>query len=335
MKVVCLDFASFGQTRIARFVRAALASLTCVVLAQSPITAQTPGTAQTVGTPAASEKIYTVNELIAELDTLQGKDVSVRGWLDECIGDLCTLLPRSPSAADRLAPPDARPKGLMVGRLKEFDLSANLHRFQGVILKARVLGRCGDGPNCGDRAGDILPLAPPVIVEKLTTRQGWPAAFRGGLLQQLDAVTDPALTLAVRRTLDDIVSREVARIERAFLRYDPSRRVSYNGKPSLREDDLLRLAAVLVEGPNPPAEVLAEGRAARMEIQLYRDLETDGPLAQSLSADAVATACICLKTRCEVSDWPRDLSELLHNRANPYLCLDAAKRNGVWAVSPY
>jgi hypothetical protein len=266
---------------------------------------------------AAQERVYTVPELIAAKDSLLGQAVRVRAWFDECIPDACGLLPEPPVGPA----PTSRPVGLEVGNPSDYRLNLHELRFQGVLARVRVGPGCGaDEVPCRSPRGDLTLLERPSVIAATPTARGWPGLYRGGPLVPL-ATPDPALGLAVRELLAKVRAGDRAGLTRAAALFNPGGR-----------DDAALREAVLFEGTNPPATALANGGG--LEMRLLSDPETDADLARSLGAEAVATACVCLKPTCGAQDWPREVGDLLVNRANPYICFDAARRGGLWRVSP-
>jgi hypothetical protein len=265
----------------------------------------------------AQERVYTVTELHAARDSLLGQEVRVRAWFDECIPDACGLLPEPPAGAA----PTSRPVGLEVGNPADYRLSLHELRFQGVLARVRVGPGCGaDEVVCGNPRGDVTLIERPTVIAATPTARGWPGLYRGGRLQPLSS-PDPALGLAVRELLAKVRAADRAGLTRAASLFNPGGR-----------DDAALREAVLLEGPNAPATALASGGG--VEMRLLSDPETDAAMADSLGAEAVATACVCLKASCGPQDWPREVGDLLVNRANPYICFDAARRGGLWRVSP-
>ena len=129
---------------------------------------------------SAPSDAMSVEEVIADIEVLDGKVVTVRGWLGQCGGYDCGLFASLDDArivergdhesGEWLAAMDRR---LGIGPNDSFDAMASMMQFQEVIVRGKVdatciTGRDPDHPNfgfmCFDRASDIEPQSIRLLV---------------------------------------------------------------------------------------------------------------------------------------------------------------------------
>lgn len=121
--------------------------------------------------PAAPRKILTVEEVVARIDELDGRTVSVAGYLPECGGNNCILYRSKAdshqwdrvkvalSANRRVAIPDVPALGIGSGTNFEFDAKAAPFTHGYVVITGTITNECRfEGkPACTDRGPDLEP----------------------------------------------------------------------------------------------------------------------------------------------------------------------------------
>jgi hypothetical protein len=107
----------------------------------------------------ASERPWTVRQVIENAELLDGREVIVAGWLQACQRLSCPLF-NSPEEAKGQSPA----YHLSVGGNGWFDHDARRYAPSYVILKARVDARCINDPSqdvialCTDRPSSLRPV---------------------------------------------------------------------------------------------------------------------------------------------------------------------------------
>lgn len=122
---------------------------------------------------SAPSDAMSVEEVIADIEALDGHDVAIRGWLGQCGGNDCGLyesledartVERGDYDSDEWRA--AMDRGLSIGASDSFDAMASMMQFKEVIIRGEVDAMCmtghdPDNPDfgwmCLDRAGDIEP----------------------------------------------------------------------------------------------------------------------------------------------------------------------------------
>ncbi|MFA5966244.1 MAG: hypothetical protein WC804_19695 [Sphingomonas sp.] len=122
------------------------------------------------GTSTHVDKLFTVPELVANIDTLNGRTVSVTGYLGTCAGYECELFVdeagrdawrRHIDAISRRASPQPEaPLWLGIGHGDGFDRKAAPFQNRNVTITGKVTNRCRyfGHPACADRSTDIEPV---------------------------------------------------------------------------------------------------------------------------------------------------------------------------------
>ena len=106
----------------------------------------------------ASERPLSVREVVRQAAALDGQEVVVRGWIEECQHLSCSLY-ASPGERGR-----DRVYYLSVGASKWFDAFAAQNAPTFVTFRARVDARCIDDPAddvilaCSDRVNSLSPI---------------------------------------------------------------------------------------------------------------------------------------------------------------------------------
>ncbi|MEO5938504.1 MAG: hypothetical protein ABIQ43_05785 [Sphingomonas sp.] len=111
----------------------------------------------------------TVPQVIAQIDGLNGKTVSVRGYLGQCSGYTCGLFVDRvghdawyrymDAISRRERPPIDNTPRLGIGAGKVFDAKAASLQNSFVIITGKVTNMCRDNgrPACTDRTTDLEP----------------------------------------------------------------------------------------------------------------------------------------------------------------------------------
>ena len=107
-----------------------------------------------------ADRPMTVREVMESAEALDGREITVSGWVEECRRLSCPLF-QSRREARRTWPR----YWLSVGGSPWFDSFASRNAPGRVTLRARLDARCVTDPRtevfalCGDRAGSLHPLA--------------------------------------------------------------------------------------------------------------------------------------------------------------------------------
>jgi hypothetical protein len=122
------------------------------------------------GPSAPAEKPLSVPEVVANIDTFNGKTVRVTGYLGSCAGYDCVLfidragreaMRRRMQAIVRHASimPD-EPQWLGIGSANDFDSKVAALQNRNVTITGKVTNRCryAGWPACTDRSTDIVPI---------------------------------------------------------------------------------------------------------------------------------------------------------------------------------
>jgi hypothetical protein len=123
--------------------------------------------------PAAPQRVLTVEELVPQIDALNGETVSVAGYLRECGGYDCGLyrtkgdsdewdrFMMSSRANSRMQVPDV--PVLSIGASTNFDFDAMAAPFTHsyVVITGTITNQCRfEGrPACTDRGPDLIPTS--------------------------------------------------------------------------------------------------------------------------------------------------------------------------------
>jgi hypothetical protein len=101
----------------------------------------------------------TVREIVQNARVLDGREVVVSGWLEQCQPLSCGLYASAAEVRKDF------PYYLSIGPSRWFDAFARRAGAANVVLRARVHDRCISEPStqvvaaCADRAGSLEPLA--------------------------------------------------------------------------------------------------------------------------------------------------------------------------------
>ena len=263
---------------------------------------------------------------------LAGQRIAVTGWLNECTPGGC-LLYATPKPAGRTTTP---PMALALGESAEIDRMAHAFRFSGVVVEGRLDTDCtrSDRP-CLGHSGFLLSPDVVRVADPRPNRDGWAYDADLGNLTAQPLTADPALLMATRRHLAMIGARDLDGARRAYVAFDPETAARIAESPERIADHVARMQATLFEGERSPADAFAGEAAATVPIRILKDPATDASLAEALGAEDVATVCACTAADCARIVWPTKLHHLLHNRANGYICFDAARRDGIWRIASF
>jgi len=105
------------------------------------------------------ERPMTVREIVQNARVLDGREVVVSGWLEQCQPLACGLYASAAEVRTDV------PYYLSIGSSRWFDAFARRAAPTNVVLRARVHDRCISDPStqviavCADRAGSLEPLA--------------------------------------------------------------------------------------------------------------------------------------------------------------------------------
>ena len=123
--------------------------------------------------PAAPQRVFTVEEIVPRIDALNGRTVSVAGYLPECMGYDCTLF-RTKADSDawdrvvialrahrRVPIPDVPELGIGSGANDRFDAQAAPFNNSYVVITGVITNQCRfEGKRaCTDRSVDLEPTA--------------------------------------------------------------------------------------------------------------------------------------------------------------------------------
>jgi hypothetical protein len=266
-------------------------------------------------------KRVALSELIENTAAYRGQIVIVRGLIDECVVS-CTL-----------AVTDTDERRLSIDPNVGAMLAPQNFRFAEVEMAVGVLMPTpGSNPATGY---DLTPTAPPLVITPRASRTVAKPGQPDDRLVRLAPGSMPELSTAAREVFAEIGARDAGMLEYRHALIDPPYAAMLDKAPEERQFYRMELTSVLFEGVNTPAEGLAEGGARSHTIALFQDPATEADFVKAMAAEAAISVCICLKAECQDEDWPVQLVDTLPNRANPYHCVDAVKRNGRWRPAPF